>query len=85
MVSKLCSKKIVIIANTTELKIVPKIVTQGSVLSSSLFIICINDLLSLSFRRKLIAFADYIALRFDRTDWEYIWDGLNIDFRDLRN
>lgn len=60
-------------------------VPQGAVLSATLFIIFLNDLLRIPFKGTISAFADDVALRYSDVNWNNIWKNMNIDLIKLNN
>jgi hypothetical protein len=60
-------------------------VPQGSVISATLFLIFINDLLTLPFHGQICAFADDVALFYSEKDSNLILDKINDDLSLLSN
>lgn len=68
-----------------ESKPIIKGVPQGSVLSATLFLVFVNDLMNAPFCGNITAFADDIALQYVEKYWTNIWDNINKDLRTLRS
>ncbi|KAG8243116.1 hypothetical protein J6590_108674 [Homalodisca vitripennis] len=73
------------IANiTSNSKPVSRGVPQGSVLSATMFLIFVNDLLCVPFKGRATAFADDIALQYNNTHWTNILEEMKFDIRSLK-